>query len=459
MNDSQVVNALSHRTERGWFQYTVLALSNMALLAGVALAGPLYTVTVLIAAVVSLYVILSSIGLPLFLAIASHATAIAGESPEWLYPIKTVFSLGLLGLLLVRIMAAPGQFRYVKSTVDKDYLIFLAWGAFCAIFATEPLGSIRETLRLATFLPVLIVTRSVIRNEGHVLALAAAAAIAIAINGLASGYEYSILGFHRIRGLFGNANFLAMFLMYAIPMVAVGMFASRRALVRTGFAVATMLGTGLLLLSWSRAAILGSTIAFVTYLILERKTRLVVVLLACAVLIPAVMLANPKARDAIGLVLRLQAGTTHRTTLWTKSFEAFERSPIVGLGYNVSRSEAGGRINWNNWEQTLLFGETDKPFYPHNLYLYTIVTIGLPGLLLLMRVYWKLMKDQRRAWRESVSPAQQHVHRLVFAVILGSLFHGLFESGNIIHYISWASYFWLLFGMATAIRERKLLSA
>ena len=457
MNDQQLFDAPLQQHEGGRFQYVGAALSNAALLTGLAVIGPLYTVSVLIAAVVSVYVILSSIGLPLFLAIASHATAISGESPTWLYPIKTVFSLGLLGLLLVRIMAVPREFDYVKSAVDKDYLIFLAWGAFCAIFAAEPLGSIKETLRLATFLPIFIVTRSVIRNEGHVLAIAAAASIAIALNGLASGYEYSLLGFHRIRGLFGNANFLAMFLMFATPMAAVGLFASRRRLVKAGFAAATLLGTGLLLLSWSRAAILGSAIAFVTYLILERKTKLVLTILTCALLIPAFMLASPKTRDAIGLVLRLQAGTTHRTTLWTKSFEAFERSPVVGLGYNVSRAEAGGRINWNNWEETLLFGETDKPFYPHNLYLYTIVTIGLPGLLLLLRLYWKLMQDQRRAWRESVSPAQQHVYRLVFAVTLGSLFHGLFESGNIIHYISWASYFWLLFGMASAIRERRLL--
>lgn len=449
--------ALSNRGKR--IQYAAIVTSNLTLLTSLAAIGPLYTVLAMGAATIAIIVFLSSIGLPLFLTIASHATAFQGNSPISLYYAKIVLSLGLFGLFIVRVMATPKEFSFVRSKIDREFLLFLAWGAFCALFATVPIESIKETFRLAVFLPIFIVTRSVVRNENHVLAIAAAAALAIMMNGVASGYEYTVLGFHRIRGLFGNANFFAMFLMYAIPMTAVGMIASRRFGLKAVFAAATAVGTCLLLLSWSRAAILGLSVAFITYLILERKKKLLLALVVCAVLLPAVLLIVPQARDTVALVLRLQAGTTHRTTLWTKSVDAFERSPIVGLGYNVSRAEAGGRINWNSWEETILFSNSEAPFYPHNLYLYTIVTIGLPGLLLLLRLYWKLMADQRRSWLESESPARRQIHRLTFAIILGSLFHGLFESGNIIHYISWASYFWLLLGIVTAIRARKLLAA
>jgi O-antigen ligase len=269
-------------------------------------------------------------------------------------------------------------------------------------------------------------------------------------SGMAAG-QYA-----RFSGFLLNANSFGILLNFCIPMLLVAFLTYRHVVVRILFGSGILIGSAALLLSWSRASWLAMLGFVITFLILEKKRKLLGALGGVTLAAIVALALSTDVYSSFTMLMRLDAGTTRRATLWDHALQAAIREPIVGHGYNVQRSVVRGESVLTDLHEVSIFREEGIGYDPHNFYLLTLLTTGIPGAILILLVYYYLFKSQVNGRRRARRNSHRLMHTVVFASLVGCLLNSIFESGGILGSGSSANYLWLMLGTTAAVTEKDI---
>lgn len=430
---------------------------DAAMLTLLALLGPVWGAAAGVVPAIILYCVFSPIGFVLTLILTSHISVVGTGNEIVLYVLRMSLVIFMALLTFARWMTMRSDVNFGTGTIGKYFFVYMLWGGFCTIFAVAPLDSLRELLRLSLFFPVYIMARETIETRFHVALVVLSFGFVIAVNAVMSYFQIGHNGLLRVKGFYGNPNFLGMFLMFSLPMMGMAWYIFRRAVARTMIVVVMSVGVLMLLLSWSRDSILSVAIAILTFLILERKKKALLAIMVGLIAFAVVFSFSPSVQKITLTAARVKAGTTNRTFLWKLGMEGFTKSPIVGLGYNVPIDEVSDRIMWNNPRTHSVLTMNAFSFCPHNVFISQLMSTGIPGFILFLMFYYAMFSDQFRSWRQCKSTEERHLHIIIIATLFGTLFHAFFEYNSFLGNISWASYFWITLGMVEAIKRKNLL--
>jgi len=430
---------------------------DATLVSSLALLGPLGTVATLAALATFAYCLITPSGLLIMLIAVSHITQFGSIDENLIRAAKWGVVAMFFCLAALRLMIEHREHRLTIDATEKFFLLYIFWGAICSLFAVKPTGSIGEVIRVSTLLPIYFIARYSLTSAREISILLLTFLISVFVAGLASMSQILQMGVIRVHGLFQNANMLGVFLSFALPALAIGFILTRSRITKALYVTGITFGLMTLLLSWSRDAYLSIAVQILAYLIVEKRKRILSALTGLTVLLTLTILATPTLRTLAVESLRLKGGTTHRTTLWIHGLNAFVENPVFGMGYDVPKQAVTGPVMWNSFVDFLLYSNPETRFMPHNTYIYALMSTGLIGLVLLFLLYRAMFRRQFEFRRSAPSPEYRKLHSVIIAVLIGTLAYGIFETSSFFGHGSWANYFWVLLGMATAVGERRTL--
>lgn len=169
-------------------------------------------------------------------------------------------------------------------------------------------------------------------------------------------------------------------------------FSPSRTIVRYAIGVSTCLMISNLLFSGGRAGMVMFLVMVIAF-IYDRVTARRTALLICAMLFPVALFSAYKTVDSFAhridvAISDLKAFETNQNTslglrlvYWTTSLNLYLRNPILGVGTGDFKDEYT-RNKPHRWSST------PDSYNPHNQYLLTAVTTGLPGLITLALIFY-----------------------------------------------------------------------
>ncbi len=400
--------------------------------------------------------LLSPIAFPLILTFTSHIANVDPIPVGIMRAAKWAFVGALFVIFLWQHWLRSDRLPFTLGYVEKYFLVLLTWSGICLLFAAVPLSTAAEMARLFTFFLVYFAVRESITTSAHVRWLLLAITVTtfavsiIALAPLAQGH------YVRLRGFFDNANGLGVFLNLTFPVVIVA-----RAILKTRWERALIAATALLvaiavLLSWSRGSIGAFGVQVILLLILEKRYLLLKWLGALFIAAVVTVLAVPSFFGVFYTLARLQGGTTHRTVIWKAGLESIMNDPIFGKGYEVPVEQVVGRVYWDDPSAAMVFRHTESRYHAHNHYIHAAVTLGVPGLLILLWWIVTLLKQNVRSLKTARSPGRRALAIGMICLVGGATFTAFFETMPLIGSGSFANYFWIALGMVHAIDRRDI---
>jgi O-antigen ligase len=451
--------ALGRSEPRLWHRLSITAIVfwDAVIIAAISVAGPVIGGAVVVLLGVAAYCLVSPIGLPLILSIISQIGTLGSITEETAHAVKWAISLLFLATAFIRHSTSADRWKAEFGQVDKVLLLFLLWGLVCTTVAVRPFDSLIELARMGMFFLVYTVTRVTISRPIHLTVLLAAMWIAVVSSSLYSCAGVLQQGFFRVTGFLSNANAYGLFLSFTLPVLGIGVVMHKKVSTKLIFAIGIGIGIPALLLTWSRTALLAVLVQLITFLVIEKRKKLLALLATLAVIGVVLAAMSPSVRTSFSTLMRLKAGATHRPVLWSAGIGAIAKNPVFGMGFNVQKQDVVSKVMWSDFANYELFSGIDTPFKPHNVFLYVAMSTGLPGLLIYLWLYRATFSKQYRSFLKSPGLRERRVHAIMLSLLVGTLFHGLFESASILAAGSNANYFWIALGMVTAISEKKLL--
>lgn len=347
----------------------------------------------------------------------TQATIEHFEFVKFLFLITTI-----LALLAIGVLALPNlQWDDIRTELRNP--ITLAGGVFVASamlstiasadWRTSLYGHYENYSGFVTILAywlLLIAARTLIRTPRHIqqsLLAVVVAAVLVTAYGLvqAAGLDPLVWAnpskigeYVRPFSSFGHANFLAAWLVLALPMVIVAATSRTRWVI----AILALSMALLLLLTMSRGAWLGIAGAASVALILRWRKGTRVrkrVLQSAAVIAVGVLAITAFAGESIRSTM---GGRIHgfldgagRTDIWSAALKMFAERPVLGTGpdtFHHHFGKHGGAAFWvHSWGYT--------PTRAHNEFLHVLATQGVFGLLALLGMIGAIIWTLRRAWR------------------------------------------------------------
>jgi hypothetical protein len=342
-----------------------------------------------------------------------------------------VAALFLTGLLFAQV--AIRQRRLLRPTAIE--WAALAYGA--ALLASAPAsrsGLLRATQGISDFviipLLVFVFARGLQAGRTDIRGAFAALALAGVTLGLAtlreqltgvtflSPHPFSwvyVANIRKITSVFGHPAIMATTLTVVIPAIFYGFIRAKtlagRLLWGGAFAI-SLLG---LFMTYVRAGWLAVVVALVIMLLLSRQARryfLPFVILA--VILLALFGSNVASEGVITARLSSQAPITYRLEALKIGWQIFQRSPLIGIGFDNFSQAA---IDAGFVPHLVTGGLPDV--LPHNLYIYIMVSAGLLGLLPFVALLGLILWRAIRLWRQTDSPLP--VNKDLLAALIGTV--------------------------------------
>ena len=155
-------------------------------------------------------------------------------------------------------------------------------------------------------------------------------------------------------------------------------------------------------------------------------------------------LANRVARDSdgrTGAIVDKTLGQDPRPRLWDFSLKQIVHSPWVGIGFGV-RSFDYAYPEWEKSNRTL--------FHAHNIFINAGIQMGIPGILVLMLLFFSILREYWRFYK-SVDVRLQWLGACGLAMVIGVLMKNMTD-----HFFSrdLSLLFWSLVGMMLGYGKR-----
>ena len=254
----------------------------------------------------------------------------------------------------------------------------------------------------------------------------------------------------RVVSTFENPNVLGEYLIMVIPLMLAAFIIAKSRAGRLGYFLIFGMSCACLVYTWSRGAWLGIMLAtLIFFLVYTKKTM--ALCLAALFLIPFLPLVLPETImtrfTSIGDLA--DSSTSYRVSIWVASMKIIESFPLTGIGIGQG---AFSRV----YPIYSLSGIESAP-HSHNLFLQTAIEVGIPGLIVLLTVFFLFAQGSFSFFKKCKNGQMQDGKMLslaLFAGVMGVLLQGLTD------YI-WYNYrvylmFWLVLGLAEAIRRVSL---
>lgn len=383
----------------------------------------------------------------LILAPQDHFTAL---KPLHLALVTGAFASG--AYLLSRFSgSAPRPRHTLAATVA---LLLLLWAVVMVPFALWPGGSYAQIFNI--YIKALIVfwlLGRVVNSEQRLRTVAwtlSLIAIPLSLSAISSflkggvGNAEMTHGLERIAGyqsaLTGNPNDLALMLNLILPFALGLMMSSRKLSVRIVLAIIAFLDVMAVIATYSRGGFITLVAIVVTYLLcLSKRARrgMLLAMMAFGLLaVPLVPAGYWSRLSTITNIEKDQTGSAQQR--WTEMVYATQiiaSHPIIGAGAGMDYL-ALNKLNGGDWIRV------------HNVYLEYGVDLGLPGLLLFLLLYYRVLKIARTARRIArESPGNEVLHRLSEAIWIALIVFGV---SAFFQPAAYDFYFFYIAGLAVA---------
>ena len=298
---------------------------------------------------------------------------------------------------------------------------------------------------------------------GVALVLGAVVSAVVALALVPAGAVVTDAGPPRLRGLFGSPNNLALILERALPVtVGLALAAASRPRLRTAAWTAVALLAAVLVLTFSRGAWIGALAGLAVALMpiwrreksgpldptprhsgesrnpvrvlrrMRTSTPLLVAGLMAAGLMAAIFTTGG---DNLARLLRpSDAATAARPLLWDSAWRMIADNPVLGVGPDNFLYHYPNYIRPEAWAEPNIS-------HAHNIALDTWLTLGIPGLVVVVAVLAAYARTWRTALQRSTGGSRALLHGLGGAM-LATLVHGIVDSS--LYLPELAATFWVV---------------
>jgi O-antigen ligase len=349
----------------------------------------------------------------------------------------------------VLLALADAKYRPKFSWVAGLFVIFTAWMAIADAFGVNPAKAFWSNyermdgwITLIHLLMLFVVMGSLFAADtlwkkwwGTFLVISGL----LCIYGF--GQVLHILAIHqggvRLDATFGNSDYLACYMLFAIAISLWQLFESKQLWLRIVLGLLTVAEISILFLTATRGAILGFVAAaifgaFLWMVESGKKGRRVAggALLVFLVLIGGFFLARNatwiKNDPTLGRIsnISLSDPETHaRLTIWHMALEGFKERPVHGWG------QEGFNYVFNKYYEPSLNGQ--EPWFDraHNMYLDWLIAGGLPAFVLYLALF---LCGVYAIYKSSLSRSERI---MLLSALAAYGFQGLFVFDNLFSYI------------------------
>jgi O-antigen ligase len=262
-----------------------------------------------------------------------------------------------------------------------------------------------------------------------------------------SGSLLEFLALYRLKpaGIFTNANTFAFGLISVTPFwLALAWWGSSlKARVFSGSL--SLLLLMVLFLTNSRAAFVGILVVIALAVIYTGKLRLLMAGLIATVLL---LYSVPQLRALVDIALRVERGASMRGEIWSNSADIIAENWVLGVGVG-NFQEAYSPYYKTAYERDF-FGGTA---HAHNLVISKGVELGIAGILLVLLLYYLVLRTGFSTLRKITNPDERAVVLGILGCLIALFGRSLFEGSGILDEgtLFPSLYFWMPFIALTRI--------
>lgn len=339
------------------------------------------------------------------------------------------------------------------SKILEVLAVYLVIQIFIAAASWEQWNSFREVVgEVHRFFP-LIFAMTFIKKREQLCGVLVATLLATLINDVAGIYQYFVLGEPRAYGFNHTPTFYGSFMLMQFPIM---IFIAQLEILSPLWRKLALFAAGLtlicLVLSMTRGAWLAFIMVVVTFVLLEKKYRLLTakIFAGLAIVFLIVALCSPKIQDRLTTITSTKfQSNTERVLMWKAAVEIFSDYPISGVGQ---------KMYFNAYNHYYIPHEArERPSedmrghtHPHNNLLHRASEGGLLGLASFVGLYayffWKFFTQYHR---EKIFAFGAGMTALL--ILAGLQFEGLTDTN--MNQVPIMREFWLLAGTLIAAEE------
>jgi O-antigen ligase len=351
-------------------------------------------------------------------------------------------------VLAATVLARDRELRSLPA-IWIPFALWAAWAALSLAWSVEPERTLKEwrseVFYAGATLWVCFVAaqaRGAAKAFLPTVALAAVAACVLNLHAASGGWDKYQLGWHGGPGNHSSALLVLMPCALMAGWYATG-FAQRWISVISALVAALFLVSAYATLSrtlWvgfaAELIVLGGLVLLRTRRAVALRTGMVAVALVLGAAIA--VLSIQADREAMGVVRQFDQDP--RLTLWSEAMQQVQERPLIGYGFGR------GMLRQSLTER---FGEP-LLWHSHNLFLETLLQLGIPGLFLLLLLLGAIARE---AWRfaRDAEELRAACGVVLMAVIVGVLVR---NTTDVLLVRQNALLFWGLTGVLLAWGER-----
>ena len=333
---------------------------------------------------------------------------------------------------------------------------YFAYNAF--LFAVAPHADKAYFVNLTFLILLFFITALVVSSRKQYLCLLYLLAFTVIVSSIYGllqlpGHDYPLstrlLG-KRIFSFFGNPNLFAAFLVVNLPLLFSGFFTGTR-LAKKLFALSIGLAVLGLLLTGTRAALLGATISAALFFVLtwreSDQKRYLWAVSTVAVLVMAGFLYSTQTTE-----IRI-AGLSLRQYEWGNTLKIARDHPIFGTGvgsfnvYYPAYREKSAEIDLGLKNHEL------RVEHAHNEFLEILSDSGIVGFLLFSGILLAFFYNHYLRWH----PKRQYLLAGNCCAVMGILIHSLYSVNLRFPFV--AMFFWLCLGLQSTLLDQPRAAA
>ena len=233
-----------------------------------------------------------------------------------------------------------------------------------------------------------------------------------------------------------GSNELGAFLVVCAIVMMVWAFAKIRVWERLAFLTGFSFYVYAIMYSFSRGSQLGFGVALAVLAILRHRWMLILMLIAAFTMnlwLPVSVRERwENTKDADG---KLEKSAESREVFWALARELFAESPVFGHGVGTFKVINPAKMD------------------THNLYWRTLAEQGLIGGVVLMSMWFLVLKMSLSVWRKAEDPNDRQIGLGLFAATLGLMICNIF--GDRFTYLQLIGQFWLVAGIVARLYAKQ----
>ncbi|HCC07711.1 MAG TPA: hypothetical protein DEP72_06100 [Clostridiales bacterium] len=246
----------------------------------------------------------------------------------------------------------------------------------------------------------------------------------------------------RAYSVLGNPNILSQYLLLVLPIGIMLMLYKKKLLHKSILAVCNVVILVCLLLTFSRASLLGLIVSFLTIGILN-YTQALILMIPLAIV--ALIIFAPRVLERLLTSFNTNdTSISSRVTLWQDVMQIIKDYWMTGVGFGVT-AFSGMYLLYKHQYLTAL--------HAHNLYLEILAETGIVGFLVFAFFVFSVITNLMKNYISTKDRFNKYIMLGILAAFLGILVNGFAE-------YTWSDFrvvamFWIVIGIGAALTRKQ----